>query len=357
MADGRVLIVGGGIDPWPTDRPLEHSAEILDPKTGSWSLTDPLPTHAVDPATVPLLDGGLLLAGGYDHRTQETPKLKTFSRSYDAPKLSRAMLDEAWTWHPRTGWQRSGRMNERREGARGCRLGDGRVLVAGGSQIFFGSDYVTPRFLTQVKTGILASTEIWSPATGSWTLFRPMLLPRFGHSLNALPDGRVLAVGGMHSESEVTGPSAVPAEVWEPASRSWRAVARPRWERVSHTATLLRDGRILVAGGRRPTEVGHSGQDTRLRAVEIWDPATDRWVDAAPLNEARSDHDAILLAEGRVLVADAANLHAEIWDPASDRWTELPPLTKPASGPVYLAPLPGGRVLLVNATTTQLWVP
>jgi hypothetical protein len=357
LADGRVLVVGGGIDPLPTDRPLEHSAEILDPKSGIWSLTDPLPTHAVDPAMVPLLDGGLLLAGGYDHRTQETPRLKTFSQFYEAPTISRAMLDEAWTWHPRGGWQQSGRMNERREGARGCRLGDGRVLVVGGSQILFGSEYVTPRFLTQVTAKVLASAEIWSPATGRWTVTRPMLLPRDLHSLTALVDGRVLAVGGIHSDRGVDRPSPVPAEVWEPAGEIWKPVARPRWERQSHTATRLRDGRVLVAGRNRPTAVGHSGENTKLQAVELWDPATDRWADASPLHEARSDHDAVLLADGRVLVAGGATMFAEIWDSGSDQWRQIPRFAESTGSPVRLAGLPAGRVLLVNATTTQLWAP
>src|ERR1051325_9478096 len=74
--------------------------------------------------------------------------------------------------------------------------------------------------------------------------------------------------------------------------------------RDSHTATLLPNGRLLVAGGRNMRVGDASGA---LRSVEIYDPATGKWSDAPPLNVARFDHVAVLLRDGTVLVVGGRN--------------------------------------------------
>ncbi|WP_437521481.1 kelch repeat-containing protein [Sorangium sp. So ce726] len=126
--------------------------------------------------------------------------------------------------------------------------------------------------------------------------------------------------------------------------------------RGEHTATVLQDGRVLVAGGYpeldRPPLT--NSEATSLQAVEIYDPATRTWTPAAPLLQARSGHAAVLLPDGHVLVAggrtrNAAALgtslpSAEIYDPMSDTWTPAGSLSIPHPAPSMM--LAGGRPVL-----------
>jgi hypothetical protein len=89
--------------------------------------------------------------------------------------------------------------------------------------------------------------------------------------------------------------------------------------RVSHTATLLRDGRVLIAGGW--------DNDAQLRTVELYDPATGRFAPAASLSVARAGHTATLLRDGRVLLAGGGGINtgsslatAELFDPQAGRF-------------------------------------
>lgn len=94
--------------------------------------------------------------------------------------------------------------------------------------------------------------------------------------------------------------------------------------RTQHTATALHDGRILVAGG------DYLGI---LASVQIYDSATNRWFDAAPLSQPRRQHAAALLPDGRVLVAGGFHTgpltSVEIYDVRDDEWEEVSPLQTP----------------------------
>jgi hypothetical protein len=67
--------------------------------------------------------------------------------------------------------------------------------------------------------------------------------------------------------------------------------------RYAHTATLLSNGEVLVAGGQDGNQV--------LSSAELYDPRTSRWMVTAPMHDARYEHTATLLRDGTVLVAGA----------------------------------------------------
>src|SRR6185437_10064298 len=119
-----------------------------------------------------------------------------------------------------------------------------KVLYTGG-----GADVNSPgpAFDTTAVIDLTAPTPAWQPAA-------PMTSPRVYHTLTMLADGKVLAVGGdtdTHQGIVTTG--VLPAEVWDPATRTWSAAPPMAAARNYHsTALLMPDGRVLVAGG------GHS---------------------------------------------------------------------------------------------------
>jgi hypothetical protein len=184
-------------------------------------------------------------------------------------------------------------------------LADGRVVVAGG--------LINDRLDGKVS----AAADLYDPASGSWTATNGMADARWGHTATLLPDGRVLVAG-----SYVNGADPLAsAEVFDPSSERWTATGKMNHGRGGHTATLLPDGRVLVVGGGAEETLLEGGP--RSATAEIYDPASGRWTATASMREARKVFTATLLPDGRVLVAggDADYRTAEVYDASSDRWT------------------------------------
>lgn len=127
---------------------------------------------------------------------------------------------------------------------------------------------------------------------------------RYNQSATVLSDGRVLVAGGeawdlSASSSPGTGTVRAGAETFDPATRVWTPTGSLRIARGSHRATLLADGRVLVTGGEN---VPHSSW-TALDSAEIYDPSNATWRLTTPMTRSRMNHAQVLLADGRVLVA------------------------------------------------------
>ena len=105
-------------------------------------------------------------------------------------------------------------------------LPNGQVLVAGG---------------IGCCPPILASAELYDPATGMWTETDSMAIGRYGHTATLLPNGQVLVAAGVGAYRR--------AEQYDPATGSWTATNGLSPGRLGHTATLLPNGMVLVSGG------------------------------------------------------------------------------------------------------------
>jgi hypothetical protein len=89
---------------------------------------------------------------------------------------------------------------------------------------------------------------------------------------------------------------AVPPRAAQAAPGTWTASGNLNTARCYHTATLLPDGKVLVAGG-------YAGPGVPLNSAEVYDPATGAWTASGNLNTGRNSHTATLLPDGKVLVA------------------------------------------------------
>jgi N-acetylneuraminic acid mutarotase len=163
---------------------------------------------------------------------------------------------------------------------------------------------------------------------------------RYSHTATLLPNGKVLVAGGINNN----GGSLASAELYDPANGTWTGTGTLGAVRDSHTATLLPNGKVVVAGG-------YNGG--ALASAELYDPANGIWTATGSLSVARYYYTATLLPNGKVLVAGGINLSsgalasAELYDPASGIWTATGSLG--AARDSHTATLlPDGKVLVAG---------
>src|SRR6202030_328882 len=172
--------------------------------------------------------------------------------------------------------------------------------------------------------------------TGSLTTARAR------HTATLLPNGKVLLAGGFDS----SGDALTSAELYDPGSGTWTATGSLSTARYHHTATLLPNGKVLVAGGQ--------GTSTNaIASAELYDPASGTWTVTGSLNTARARHSATLLPNGKVLVAGGNDISsnalasAELYDSTSGSWTFTGSLN--SARYVHTATLlPNGKVLVAG---------
>lgn len=242
---------------------------------------------------------------------------------------------------PTAGWIATGDLGEARPDHTATLLQDGRVLMAGGFDPTFGDVF-----------GFVASTQLYNTATGVWTMTGALQEGRYAHTATLLQDGRVLVTGGVGGNGRLAS-----AELYDPDAGTWAATGSMQEARVSHTATLLPDGQVLVAGFFD----GSSDGVRSLASAELFDPASGLWTPTASMAQARGLHTATLLKDGRVLVAGGTgdnSTSGELYDPTTQRWTATRPMVEGRGG--HTATLLGnGMVLIVGSggETAQLYDP
>ena len=212
----------------------------------------------------------------------------------------------------------------------------------------------------------LASAELYDPATGTFTATGSMPTGRMLHTATLLADGKVLIAGG----GGATTPDSAAALLYDPTTGSFTATGSLAAVRMMHTATRLADGRVLIAGGLGTTQTAAagSGANPALAESELFDPGSGTFTATGDLGIGRLGHTATLLSDGRVLIAggvdkfdvtssssgasptpSAASTSAELYDPKTGTFSPTGAMT---SARVFhvAAPLPDGHVLLAGGS-------
>lgn len=201
------------------------------------------------------------------------------------------------------------------------------------------ADLVTLTQLQCTKT-----VERYDPATNRWSLVAPLGVGRSDLAVATGKDGRIYALGGQFTvvtsyqpynpvtksgaKGSGSGQLTNAAEVYDPATNRWSAIASLPLARASLAAAADRQGRIYAIGGIDE----HSNKEPSRR-VERYDPAADRWIAVAPMPTARFGISAATGADGRIYVFGGGTVATgqysnvvEAYDPETNKWTHEPPL-------------------------------
>ena len=254
-------------------------------------------------------------------------------------------------------WIPTGSMGTPRSGHTAVRLLDGRVLVVGGHP---GDD---PDAVT--------SGELYDPESGTWSATARMLKPYYGFPPTLLRDGRVFvgtevydpetgtwtATGNVSWRTGATSTllhdgtvlvrSDTGSLLFDPSSWTWTATRSNATQRHDNAAILLPDGRVLVAGG-------HAPGDFPTATAELYDPDTGTWSATTSMHTPRETIQAFLQPDGKVLVVGGSRgdpHSAELYDPATGAWTVTGGTSRPGisvnAGATLLS---DGRVLVRSGT-------
>ncbi|MGE0871493.1 MAG: kelch repeat-containing protein [Kofleriaceae bacterium] len=302
LHDGRVLVVGDVTICDPTGC-TTHGGALFDPRTDAWSAVASAPVRLAGRTATLLRDGRVVVVGGLDHQQRTVADVFVFDPESGAftPGPSLVM---SLGYHTAT------------------RLMDGRVVVVGGRhrdehardvllssvQIYdpvaqawidrspligarerhvaslVGNAVVVAGGvgLTDGLPRVTAATEIYDPATDHWQVLGDLGGPAIGHTMTSLASGSSLLVVSNSAGAMTKTPFS-----------TWEATGAMRWARSNHVATLLRDGRVLVAGGTPYQSV---------LTPEIYDPMMGTWSATCDQPLEITQGSATLLDDGRVLV-------------------------------------------------------
>jgi N-acetylneuraminic acid mutarotase len=223
-------------------------------------------------------------------------------------------------------------------------LANGNVLVAGGTNDRNDS----------LCIGGIASAELYS-AAGSFAATGALTAARYLHSATLLQNGKVLVAGGFGDTSncpfaDVQAQNS--AELYDPVAGSFKRTGDMTAIRGGHTATLLTNGKVLVAGGDQPG----GGRD--VANAELYDPSSETFTQTGEMVVARFRHTATLLKNGKVLIVGGYQLNspnatstAEVYDPSTGSFTATGGMAM-ARGEHTATLLADGRVLIVGGVAS-----
>jgi hypothetical protein len=214
-------------------------------------------------------------------------------------------------------------------------LQSGKVLIVGG---------------TGSGASLIATCELYDPTTGIFSKTGNLIVPRFNHTATLLNNGMVLIAGGEVSAGDGTFTGSASAELYDPNAGTFSPTGNLNQARKSHTATLLGNGLVLIAGG--------NGLNGDPAAAELYNPSTNTFSSTGNLNTPRDAHSATLLNDGTVLIAGgepspggSALSSAELYNPSAGSFTTTGSLNT-ASANHTATLLNSGKVVIAGGSPT-----
>lgn len=256
--------------------------------SGTWATTGAMHSARDGHTATLLINGKVLVAGGTNNGVA---------------------LASAELYNRTTGtWAATGSLHVARTQARAVTLPNGSVLVLGGC-------------LNDCLSTTTNSAELYNPAARTFTATGSMVQARAEFGITLLANGQVLVAGGC-TAYDVNGCAATTnkAEIYNPASGTWKATGALRGARHAMTATLLASGKVLMAGGA-------TAASDAINSTEIYDPVAKTWTLGTKMVQARSDYTSIMLGTGKVLFMGGENINgvsiafAELYNPSSGQFT------------------------------------
>lgn len=312
LNNGQVLVAGGQDS--PLGNPAVATAELYDPVAAKFTLTGSMTVARAFHTATLLPNGTVLVVGGL---SQVEP--------------ANVPLASVEVYNPTSGTFASlGSMSVARFNHTATLLADGTVLVSGGNN----------------GSGAVTSAEIINPTLGTFTLLaNSMNAAREMATATRLPNGNVLIAGGLDMPRTVP-PGLLSAEIYNPTNQSFTLTAPMNNGHAGHTATLLTTGKVLVAGGENVSVVGEA---SNLTITELYDPSTGTFSLTGPMSAGRAFHTATLLQDNKVLVAGGdfsfgliGGSNFEVFDPSTGNFT--------AAGAQLFSRASHGAALLNNGT-------
>ena len=287
LNNGEVLVAGGD-----ASAVVLSSAELYNPSAGTFSYTGSMKTARTFHGAALLSNGDVLIAGGESSLSPAT------------------CLSSAELYNPSNGtFTYTGSLTTAMCGTTATMLQDGKVLVSDG-----------------------ATAELYDPSTGAFSVTGSLQVSRGGASVTLLGNGKVLFAGGVNASGSC--PSYLPdcntlesAELYDPSTGTFTLTGSMQVSRFDHTATLMSNGEVLIAGGAYiytvPNPPGPPEFYTSERnEAELYNPATGTFTITQYMNVARAYHVAALLPSGKVMIAAGSGTRtAEIYDPSSGTFT------------------------------------
>ena len=180
------------------------------------------------------------------------------------------------------------------------------------------------------SSNLIASAELYNPATGKWTVTGSLATPRYDHTSTLLANGEVLIAGG------VSGTYTATAELYNPSTGRWTATGSMTVPRAFAGAALLQNGQVLMAGGS-------NADGSSNTTAELYNPSTGKWTatSSMPTNH---NSPATLLLSGKVLVAGGST--GNVYDPSTGQWTSPSTLYYTGGTGTSATLLPNGDVVI-----------
>lgn len=301
------------------------NASVWTASSGSWTSGPPLRQGRYSFASVVLRSNELFVAGGCtgSNCTRTTASAERYSKATQR-------------------WEPAGELSSPRARLSAALLPNGDPILPGGCD----------------DTQCLTEVARYDVTGDRWTTLAPLPAPRGYATVTSLLDGSVLVAGGCADPRC----SVVLADAlrYDPSANQWQLAGLMKAPRAGHTATLLADGTVFLAGGCQTAGCRTSTLDT----TELFQPSgTPAFVEGPVMRSPRHHHTATLMENGLLLLAggtdriDSARGNAEVYLPVAKRLTELPRMAMPRAYHIAVS-LTSGEVLVgggCNAATCLPW--